>query len=360
MSGSLTIQRTWEVDGVMTDPTSVTLIDDTGTFGLKRIDTGEVLVAAGTAFTKIATGHYQYEATGLVAGVTYLAATRVVYLGRSIYFETTHVASDEGALVTSAEVLLNLLGTATATAEEEAVVNHCIIRAAGAIRRHLGYDPVKRERTEYHPQQSFQSQISRGIWEVMEHRATLRQVSESATNELQLQHLPVRGDPLVVVRRDYDGRSESRTGSFPASSQLTIGQDFWPNYDCLDASGVKVCRDGILRTIGLWPTTAGTVKVTYTAGYSSDELRGSDPQVNGVPIWEACISEAARRARRLLTMKKSGRLGHLAGLLTSEGLGSYNYSMDSASANLLFGSDLMQDTIDKLEPYINYGFAYGS
>jgi len=158
---------------------------------------------------------------------------------------------------------------------------------------------------------------------------------------------------------DYDGRSESRVGSFPVESEKVIGQDFWPNYDCVDASGVKVCRDGVLRTIGLWPTTAGTVKITYTAGYTPDELRGSDPIINGAPIWEATKEEAVRRVRRIAA-QKYGRVGLPAGVFTSESLGSYSYSMDSATVARLFGGDLLPESKEKLSSFVNMGWYLGS
>ncbi len=262
-------------------------------------------------------------------------------------------------IVDASEVLLKLGMSGTVTEEERALVGQALAEVEGSVRKYLRYDPCKAERTEFHPQQPFQAQISRGIWEVMEQRATLRQVAEAATNELQLQCLPVRGDPLVVVRRDYDGRSESRSGSFPDSSVLVIGQDFWPNYDILDVGGIKVCRDGILRTIGLWPTTSGTVKVTYTAGYSADEFRGKDPTVDGSPIWSAVIQETCRAVRRAVAMKK-GLLGLPAGVKTSESLGSYSYSLDGQSTKELFEGDLMGSTKEKLSEYVNFGWSLGS
>jgi len=90
---SITIQRTWNVNGVPTDVTSVVLRDALNTFGVKRADTGTVVVLSGTAFTRVAPGVYEYTLTGLAAGVTYLAATEVVYLGRTDRFTTTHVAT---------------------------------------------------------------------------------------------------------------------------------------------------------------------------------------------------------------------------------------------------------------------------
>ncbi len=286
----------------------------------------------------------------------HLDATEWKCVSRQVFCLEGSVASH---IVDVSEILFELGLSATVTEEQRGMALGAIVGAEASVRRFLGYDPLLASRVEYHPSQPFQAQISRGIWEVMEQRAVMRQVSEAATNELQLQHLPVRGTPLVVVRVDYDGRSESRAGSFPTESEKVIGQDFWPNYDCVDASGVKVCRDGVLRTIGLWPTTAGTVKITYTAGYTPDELRGSDPIVNGAPIWEATKEEAVRRARRIAA-QKYGRVGLPAGVFTSENLGSYSYTMDSATVARLFGGDLLPESKERLSSFVNYGWHLGS
>ena len=51
-----TVERNWIVEGLgLTDPTSMTLIDPTGTYGVKRNDTNAVVVAAGTPMAKIST-----------------------------------------------------------------------------------------------------------------------------------------------------------------------------------------------------------------------------------------------------------------------------------------------------------------
>jgi hypothetical protein len=193
----------------------------------------------------------------------------------------------------------------------------------------------------------------------MEYRATLRQVSEAATNELQLQHLPLRGNPLVGVNVDYDGRSDARSGSFPTSSQKVCGQDFWPNYDLRDSYGDLLCRDGVLRTIGLWPTTPGTVKVQYTAGYTERELRGEDSVIDASPIWETMMVESVRRARRVLIMKK-GVLGLPAGIRSNESFGDYSYGADAETTKRLFGGDLLAESKERLSEWVNWGFSLGS
>ena len=61
---TIRIKETFKVGGVLTDATTALLSDPDGTYGIKRNDTGEVVVADATALTKTATGTYEYTLMG--------------------------------------------------------------------------------------------------------------------------------------------------------------------------------------------------------------------------------------------------------------------------------------------------------
>jgi len=84
-TGDVTIYETFQKNGVYFDPTSVVLSDTTGTYGVKRDDTDAVVVAAGTAFTKTATGKYEYTFTPSVGGLTYTYVTKWVHEGETFH-----------------------------------------------------------------------------------------------------------------------------------------------------------------------------------------------------------------------------------------------------------------------------------
>lgn len=63
--------------GALVDPFSVTLASQDDTFGIKRYDTAEVIVASGTATVNESVGRYSYT-TDLDEGVTYVVSWRVV------------------------------------------------------------------------------------------------------------------------------------------------------------------------------------------------------------------------------------------------------------------------------------------
>jgi hypothetical protein len=79
--GTCTIQKTWNVNGVPTDPDAVpTLQDPTNAKGVIRNDTNAVVVAAGTAMTRLSAGVFSYTFS-TVSGVAYTAWVNVIYNG---------------------------------------------------------------------------------------------------------------------------------------------------------------------------------------------------------------------------------------------------------------------------------------
>ena len=123
------IRKVIRVDGVLVDPTSVLLSDPAGDYGVKRNDTDVVVVADGTAMTKVSTGVYEYsfESTD---GVAYTAYVEIVYSGNTYHFEVDFEATETievGSLVTSYSDLRNRIarfafGQRTTTGLESAEV----------------------------------------------------------------------------------------------------------------------------------------------------------------------------------------------------------------------------------------------
>ena len=258
------------------------------------------------------------------------------------------------------EVLLECGLSASVTDEERALVNQAITKAEGAVKRHLHYNPVQATRTEYYPQQNLNRQNKFARWESEGNQAILRRTPEVATSELQLLHLPVRS--ITTVHVDFDGRSGTASGAFGDDTLKAEGTDFWANYDMEDSDGEKVCMDGILRSIGAWPVTPGTVKVVYVAGYTEAEFHGQDTSIDVTPIWEAALNEACMRLRKALSLKKKTGVGFVAGSVTSEKLGDYAYTLGSSPLSMekaIGGSSsLSMESRSLLAPYIHWSFVF--
>jgi len=82
-----TIRRTWKVNGVFTDVTSARLSSPDGTFGVRRDDTGAVVVADGTSMSRVSSGVYEYSFVEPAAGLAYSGFVEIVYAGQTHYFE---------------------------------------------------------------------------------------------------------------------------------------------------------------------------------------------------------------------------------------------------------------------------------
>lgn len=262
-------------------------------------------------------------------------------------------------IIDPSHVVLELGLEASITEAEMALVELCITKAEGAIRRHLKYDPVKTERTEYYPNMDYSLEGRVGIWEVNDTQAFVRQLAESATSELQVRHIPIRS--ISSLKIDYDGRSGTRPGSFGSGTEKISGIDFWANFDAVDDDGNAVCLDGIIRSEGLWPDVPGSVQLVYTAGYSQKELMGQATILDASPIMDATVDEAVRRFIKAKQRFKR-KLGGFTGPLSSERLGDYSYSTDTNSLQRLVsgGMDLLPSTIHKLQEFINYGWELAS
>lgn len=75
------------------DPTSVKLSDLAGAYGVKRLDTGAVVVADDTAMTQVATGVYSYIITDPAYDLTYRYALEFVIGGSPHYEEMDQVGT---------------------------------------------------------------------------------------------------------------------------------------------------------------------------------------------------------------------------------------------------------------------------
>jgi hypothetical protein len=263
-----------------------------------------------------------------------------------------------GRIVDVSEVLLELGLSGSSTEEERALASVAVVKAEGDVKRYLKYDPVQTSRTEYYPIVNL-NQNRVGVWEANDSSAYLRRFNEAVGNELQVKHIPIRATTAIQLWIDYDGRFGTKSGSFAAATLKTEGEDYWPNYDGVDDASSAICRDGLIRSIGLWPTEPGSVKITYTAGYNDAELHGQDSLVDASPIVSAIISEAARKVKKALVNAKSDSVGWAGGPFTSESLGDYSYSIDSSTSNRLFGSSvgLTTESKEMLRDFVHWGYS---
>lgn len=263
-------------------------------------------------------------------------------------------------IVDISEVLLVLGLSDSVTDEERAITQASLIAASGAVSRYLHYDPQQKVHTEYLPNIDFSLRARDAIWETTNNEAFIRRITEAASNELQVTHLPIRetdedGNNPIDLRITFDGRSGTRSGSFAAADQKVEGDDFWPNYESEDSNGIKVCRDGIIRSEGRWPSVAGSVKLVYVAGYTRMELHGQDTVIDASPIYDSVIDESVRRVMKAFSRRKKAGAG-FTGPFKKERLGDYMYETNDTILESLVGTswDILPETRDKLAEFCSY------
>lgn len=271
-----------------------------------------------------------------------------------------------GSIVDIAEAQLELGLSASITDEELGIIQQCLDKAEGAVKSYLQYDPVQAVRTEYYPQRNFSGGHRRSaVWEANDTEAFLRDRSGAASDMLQIRHLPIRSTDLdalnpIDLRIDFDGRFGAQSGSFAAATEKTQGTDYWPEYDGNDNNGIAMCRSGIIRSIGRWPSEPGSVKIVYVGGYTQPEFR-SLGTVDASPIWASVIDEVRRRVLRAFSQRKLTGVGFGAGL-TGERLGDYSYTLDAGMLQQLIGGNwaLSPESRQGLDEFVNYGWALAS
>lgn len=134
-----TIDFTWRVDGELTDVTSVVLSDEGATYGVKRSDTDEVVVAAGTALEKIATGTYRYSFADPAANLDYEYWLEVVYNGATYRHDrniSAGVDDNEAASAAIAATLTGMPGVKRITVDGQTVE----LDPAGALEQMKYFD----------------------------------------------------------------------------------------------------------------------------------------------------------------------------------------------------------------------------
>lgn len=271
-------------------------------------------------------------------------------------------------IASEAEARASLGLMSSITDEERAMLNLLLPQAEGAVISHLGYDPVQRSATEYYPRHDPSGGIGivGSAWDVSSNhrRAELYGVRGRAPifPSLQLQRLPVRA--VTDLRIDYDARFGQQDGAFAEASRKTAGTDYWIEFD-----GTNYSPTGCLFANFQWPMEPGTVRVTYRAGYSPDELAGratadavasdgtvTTARVNAGPIKRAVLMTVIAAMQKWAAQKKTTK-GFRPGVVTSEKLGDYSYTLEGTSAKMLAGLtvDLPGAAVQILEPFVHWG-----
>jgi len=160
---------------------------------------------------------------------------------------------------------------------------------------------------------------------------------------IQLDQIFVRS--ITEVREDFDGHFGSEASDFPAGSVLTEGTDYYMRVEEIINSTDLNKTGHLLRRSGTWPSRAGTVKVTYNAGFTAAELDGEYSDIKLL-----IIEEVAMRFKKAKIMQGTDPgFGPLRSFSIG---GEVSYAFDTASDATKTGqSGMLRETERRLFKY---------
>lgn len=172
------------------------------------------------------------------------------------------------------------------------------------------------------------------------------------TSELILDHKYVLTTSLQVW--EYTGAYFGQYHAFVADDLLVSGTDYALQLDQYPYSAAGI----LLRLTGSWPRSAGSVKVTYTSGFTAAELAGESGEgvnIDASDIRLATIYAVVQAYNELKAHVKSSTKAAV-GVITGEEIPGYSYTVDATSAKALCGmtSRLPVKACALLQPYRRY------
>lgn len=170
-----------------------------------------------------------------------------------------------------------------ATPEDDYAVEHDLLpMAQSAVEDFLGYELEQASHTEYYPRDLAAPQLGRneGIpYLTSSDRLQFFSGVSGEAKVLTLDNLPLRS--VTSIYEDPSGYFGTVAGSFGSGTLLTEGTDFAPMYE-----QAGLCRSGsILRISGTWATEPGSIKVTYSSGWSATEIDARERAKIKRAIW---------------------------------------------------------------------------
>lgn len=156
-------------------------------------------------------------------------------------------------------------------------------------------------------------------------------------NRLQLPAPFVKSVDSVYV--DSAAKAGINPADFPVTSLLNPETDYYLEID----NGTWSQSGGLIRIAQSWPGTSGTIKITFTSGFSAEDLAGDFNDLN-----LAIISECAAKYIGRQRFANPGT----AGDIKSKKLGDYAVTLHGVDGDeFSIGGGLS----DKLKDYLNLG-----
>lgn len=192
----------------------------------------------------------------------------------------------------------------------------------------MGWDPERSAKTEYYES----TERGGGSFYWLGEWGSYSDVG-GRSDILQLKRKYVLASGLVV--QEFAGAQMGQYTS-TAWETLTLGEEYY-----LDLDNDNVSESGHLVRLGAqWPKSRGSVKVTYTAGFTATELSG---KVTGAADYtdasdiQLAVILAVEKSYNEIKAYQRNPSGRAPGPITSESVPDYSYTADASAARTLLG-----------------------
>lgn len=244
-------------------------------------------------------------------------------------------------MITSTIEILTAIGKRdVATAAQIAIIDMLIPQVESAVQQFLGYRLEYQQHTELLPPLTT-AVGSDPILTDFEKSASglVIPISPRASEGLLLSHQPVWLSGLQVWE-DVDAPRRG-ANAFSENTLLTHGTDYWLDV-CHPAVGMS--QSGVLVRNNYWSREGRTIKVVYNAGFTGQQLDGTDAAAVKKAIIDAVAANFYAEEERRKPTKRS------------ESIGKYSYSIGNAPGDALAGWSTMipNSTREILQPYRSY------
>jgi hypothetical protein len=248
------------------------------------------------------------------------------------------------SIVSSQEIgaFIKAAGDITISADQQALLDLATPLLQSKIEKAIGFALIQATYTEYYPDRQTNSvRDTLSSWDFRGGRMVAQERGGLYDKFLVLRRLPVRSITSIY---DSPGAWDTAGGSFPASTLLPT------NYYYLDISTSGLCETGrVIRNQGAWSKELRTIKITYVAGYSQDEINSDYGDLKLALL-------LAIQSFYLGTVLRSTAGGQGGGLITSTSITDFSVSFaNPASLASFFGSDytLPIESQRMLSRYVN-------
>lgn len=216
--------------------------------------------------------------------------------------------------------------------------------AEDACKDYLGWDPERSAKTEYYARTERGGESFYWLGEWGSHSSI---GGRTDVQPLKRPWVLASGLQVWEFSGAWMGQSDDTDWEL-----LTLGDEYY-----LDLDDDNVSESGHLIRLGAeWPKQRGSVKVTYTAGFTPTELNGAmteDTDYTRASAIRLAVMETIAKAYNEMKAQQKNPRTHAAGVLVGERVPDYGYTADGPATRLQQGMliDVPPSAQRKLDRY---------